>query len=67
MDAGVMTLTLDGRTLRLPGGVRPTLEAIRARQTFTLADIADVPGHLDERGALAFVQFLETEGFLEQT
>lgn len=58
---GNTTLEFDGRKLVLPAGVRTTLEAICARPSFRAADL---PRHLDEQATLAFVRFLEGEGFL---
>lgn len=55
------TLVIDGRKLVLPGGVRPTLDAICARGTFRTAEL---PSELDEGARLAFARFLEDEGFL---
>jgi Cupin superfamily protein len=63
-ERGNTVLVLDGRKLLLPAGVRPTLEAICARASFR---IGDLPKHLEDHATLAFVQFLEGEGFLRQT
>jgi len=57
------SLVVDGRKLRLPAGVRTTLEALCARGTFRTVDL---PGDLDETARLAFVRFLEGEGLLAQ-
>jgi hypothetical protein len=58
---GNMTLTLDGRTLVLPAGVKGALEAICQRRSFRPGEL---PRTLDDHAMMAFVQFLETEGFL---
>jgi hypothetical protein len=60
-EGGATTLEHDGRKLLLPAGVGPTLEAIVARRRFRPADL---PRHLQEHAILAFVRFLEGEGFL---
>jgi ribosomal protein L16 Arg81 hydroxylase len=60
-DGHRTTLELDGRTLVLPAGVRATLDAICARGTFR---VDELPAHLDAAATLAFVRFLEAEGFV---
>ncbi len=60
-EGGNTTLVFDGRKLMLPAGVRGTLDAICARPSFR---VEELPRHLEEHATLAFVQFLEGEGFL---
>jgi hypothetical protein len=62
-ESGNTVLELDGRKLLLPAGVRPTLDAICGRTSFRLEEL---PKHLEDHATLAFVQFLESEGFLRQ-
>ena len=60
-ENGATSLEHDGRKLFLPAAVRSTLEAIGARTRFRPSDL---PRDLDEHATLAFVRFLEGEGFL---
>ena len=62
-DRGNTTLDFDGRRLLLPAGVRAMLDAIAVRPRFRPAEL---PPHLDEQATLAFVRFLEGEGFLRR-
>jgi len=62
-EEGNTTLFFDGRKLVLPAGVRSTLDAICARPSFRFGEL---PPHLEDHATLAFVQFLEGEGFLRQ-
>jgi ribosomal protein L16 Arg81 hydroxylase len=61
-ENGNTTLELDGRKLLLPAGVRPTLDAICERASFRPEEL---PGDLDRPTTLAFLRFLDDEGFLE--
>jgi len=60
-EGGNTTLELDGKKLLLPAGVRATLDAMCAQPSFR---VAELPKGLDESATLAFVRYLESEGFL---
>jgi len=53
---------LGDRTLTVPAGVRPALEEIRARSTFSVSDLAE---HLDAESRLVLCRRLLREGLLE--
>ena len=50
---------LADRTLRMPGGLRPALEQLMARDELAVADLP-----LDEQSALVLVRRLVREGLL---
>jgi ribosomal protein L16 Arg81 hydroxylase len=62
-ERGILVLHFDGKQLNLPGQLRITLEAMRARARFRLCDL---PKDVDDNARLAFARFLEGEGFLVQ-
>ena len=61
IENGNTTLAFQGKTLFLPAGVRPLLEAMCARGSFRLNEL---PKHLEDQATLAFAQYLEGERFL---
>ncbi len=62
-ENGRTMLAFQGRKLVLPLEVRSTLESIGQRSRFRPSDL---PRDLDEQAILAFVRFLEGEGFLRR-
>jgi len=63
-ENGQTTLLFSGRVLKMPGAIRKTLDAICAARRFRAADL---PQYLDEGATLAFVRYLQSEGFLSAT
>jgi hypothetical protein len=62
-EGGSTILQFEGKKLVLPGGVRPTLEAMGARASFRPADL---PKNMGDEATLGLVRYLEGEGFLRQ-
>ena len=63
LDAGEQVVVLLGdRSLTVPAWIRPALEEIRARLSFTVGDLAD---HLDHESRKVLCRRLVREGLLE--
>lgn len=61
-DDDRLEVLLGDRTMTVPGRLRPALEEIRARTSFTPADLAE---HLDPESRLVLCRRLVREGLLE--
>jgi hypothetical protein len=61
---GRLEVLLGDRSLHVPAWLRPALEEVRARPTFTPADLAD---RLDPQSRLVLCRRLVREGLLEVT